>query len=300
MIRKLILLSFLLFSSGITKSQDLLSLLDSEAKPEVERITNSFKSTRVLMSHSMEHVGGGVLDFRIMHRFGMFSDGRYEAWGFDKASMRIGLDYGLTNRLMIGIGRSTFRKEADAFVKYRLLWQTKGLKRMPVTVEYIAGMSVIGTKWDYPDRVNYFSSRLNYYHQVIIGRKFKERITLQAGPILIHRNLVDSTHDKSDLYAAEIGGRIKLTKRLALNFDYYYFRSGDLPVTATRPLSIGFDIETGGHVFQLHFTNAPGMTERAFVTETTGQWLKGNVEFGFNLSRVFTLDSKIKRIQKAP
>ncbi len=287
-----------MLSSLLTKAQDdLLNMLDSESKPQVERITNSFKSTRVLMSHSLEHVGAGVLDFRIMHRFGMFSDGRYEAWGFDKAAMRIGFDYGLSNRLTIGIGRSTFKKEADAFAKYRLLWQTKGLQKMPVTVEYIAGMSVVGTKWEYPDRVNYFSSRIAYYHQLVIGRKFSDKFTLQGGPILIHRNLVDSTHDKNDLFAAEIGGRIKLTKRLALNVDYYYFMDGDLPVTATRPLSIGFDIETGGHVFQLHFTNTNGMTERSFVTETTGEWLKGNIEFGFNLSRVFTLDSNMKKVK---
>ncbi len=270
-------------------------MLDADTKPEVERITNAFKSTRVIMSQSLEHVGGGVLDFRIMHRFGMFSDGRSEAWGFDKASMRIGLDYGITNRLMVGIGRSTYKKEADAFLKYRLLWQTKGMKRMPVTVEYIAGMSVVGNKWAYPDRVNYFTSRIGYYHQLIIGRKFSERFSFQTGPIVIHQNMIDSSNYKNDLLAVEVGGRIKLTKRMAINADYFYFMNGDQNPTATRPLSIGFDIETGGHVFQLHFTNTSGMTERSIVTETTGEWIKGNIEFGFNLSRVFTLDSKIKR-----
>ncbi|MEI7802629.1 MAG: DUF5777 family beta-barrel protein, partial [Bacteroidota bacterium] len=173
-----------------------------------------------------------------------------------------------------------------------------GAKKIPVTVEYIAGMSVIGTKWDYPDRVNYFTSRMGFYHQLIIGKKFSDKFSLQLGPILIHRTMVNKSIDKSALYAAEIGGRIKLTKRLALNADYYYFRNGDLPSTASRPLSIGFDIETGGHVFQLHFTNTSGMTERSIVTETTGKWAKGNIEFGFNLSRVFTLDSPNNKKKK--
>ncbi len=296
--RKTSLIIALVLSSFFTKAQDdLLSLLDTETKPQIERATNAYKSTRVIMSQSLDHVGAGVLDFRIMHRFGMFSEGRYDAWGFDHASMRIGFDYGLTNRLMIGIGRSTYKKEADAFAKYRLLWQTKGAKKIPVTVEYLAGMSIVGTKFPDPARENYFSSRIGYYHQLIIGHKFNDRFTLQAGPIIIHQNLVDSVNDKNDLIAAEIGGRFKFTKRLALNFDYYYFMNGDLGSTATRPLSIGLDIETGGHVFQLHITNTSGMTERSIVTETTGQWKKGNIEFGFNLSRVFTLDSKVKKVK---
>ena len=294
--RKFFFLFIFSFSSQLLRAQDdLLSLLDSETKPVAEHVTNAFKSTRVIMSHSLEHVGAGVLDFRIMHRFGHFSGGHKDAWGFDNATMRISFDYGITNRFTVGLGRSTFKKEADAFLKYRLLWQTKGAKKIPVTVEYVTGITADASSWAHPDRTNYFSSRLGYYHQLIVGKKFNDRFSLQLSPILIHRNYVETLTEKNDVLAGEIGTRIKLTKRFSLNLDYFYFLPGNLPTTATRPLSIGVDIETGGHVFQLHFTNTSSMNERAVVTETNGDWLKGDIAFGFNLSRVFTIDSKKRK-----
>ena len=267
-------------------------MLDADIPIEREHVTNAFKSTRVIMSHSIEHVGAGALDFRILHRFGMFSMGLPGAFGFDKASMRIGLDYGISKRLMIGIGRSTFKEEADAFAKYRLFWQTKGKYRMPFTIELVSGITVYGTPWEFPDRKNYFSSRIAYYHQLIVGRKFSDRLSIQGGPVVVHRNFVEHADEPNDIYSCEIGGRIKLTKRFSVNADYFYIFPNQLPETATMPLSLGVDIETGGHVFQLHITNASAMSERALITETTGKWSKGNLCFGFNLSRVFTIYDK--------
>jgi hypothetical protein len=147
-------------------------------------------------------------------------------------------------------------------------------------------------KWQYPDRENYTSSRLGYYYQLIVGRKFSDHFTLQLSPMMVHRNLVETVEDNHDIFSVEMGMRIKVLQRIAITADYFYIFPNQLPSENTSPLSLGIDIETGGHVFQLHFTNAPAMNEKTFITETTGKWSKGDIHLGFNISRVFTLSSK--------
>jgi hypothetical protein len=278
---------------AVGQEDDLLSLIDDDEET-TELVTAAFKSTRVINSHSIEQVGGGVLDFRINHRFGMLNTGSYDLFGLDQASIRLSLDYGVTKNLAVGVGRSTYEKEVDGFLKYKLLWQSTGAKKMPVSLILVTGMTVNGLKWEDPDRENYFSSRLAYYYQAIIGRKFSESFSLQVAPIMVHRNLVETAEDNHDVFAVEMGGRIKLSNRIALTVDYFYTFPDQLPDEVQNALAIGFDIETGGHVFQLHFTNATPMNERAIITETTGKWGEGDIHFGFNISRVFTLSDPRK------
>ena len=286
-----------LFSSVIsfaqTDSTDLDKLLADEInaqdKNKTEYVTAIFKTTRLINGHSTENVARRVLDIKISHRFGTLNGGGYELWGLDNATMRMGGDYGITDNLMVGIGRSTFEKTYDAFFKWRILRQSTGKKRMPITLSYVPTIALKTLKFEDPDRKNYFSSRLFYTHQLIIGRKFSENFSAQIMPTYIHRNISAQIADPNDILAIGIGGRQKLTKRLSLNAEYYYqLRDYKLPNT-TDALSVGFDIETGGHVFQLHFTNSRGMSERTFISETTGKWEKGDVLFGFNISRVFTI-----------
>lgn len=272
---------------------DLLKMLGDE-KPETEQVRNAFKSTRVIMGHSTEMLAAGVLDFRILHRFGQINEGAYEMFGLDKASIRLGLDYAISNRFTVGIGRSTTRKETDAFLKTRLLWQTTGAKNFPFALTMVNGITADGLKWQDTGRTNYFTSRLAYFHQLIIARKFSESFTLQLAPTYVHRNLVQLSTQENDIGGLGVGSRLKLTKRIALMIDYFYVpkRGSDEFIS---PLSVGFDIETGGHVFQLHFTNALGMNERAFIADTAGKWDKGDIHFGFNISRVFTLSTKNRK-----
>lgn len=290
---RLKLLLLLVFSVSKAPAQELLDLLGPE-EPKTEFVTNAFKSTRVINCHSIESLAEGVLDFRILHRFGKINGGAYELYGLDQATIRLGLDYGITDRLTVGVGRSTYKKEIDGFIKYKVLWQSTGAKTMPVSVIAVSGMTVNGLKYSDPNRQNYFTSRLGYYFQLITGRKFSERFTLQVSPTLVHRNLVTLSADPSDVFAVGVGGRLKLTKRIALTEDYFYVVNSSQSEMFGNCLSLGFDIETGGHVFQLHFSNATGMNERAFITETNGEWLKGDIQFGFNISRVFTLKDRRK------
>jgi hypothetical protein len=209
----------------------------------------------------------------------------------------MGFDFGITNHLMAGIGRSTYRKEIDVFGKYAVILQSTGPHHSQVTIALLAGMTQDGMPWADPARKNFYTSRLGYYFQVIIGRKFSEAFSLQVAPTMVHQNLVQLETDKNNVYAVELGGRLKLSHRIAITWDYSRVFYGIRPVGYHHPLSVGFDIETGGHVFQLHFSNSTGMNERAFITETTGQWDKAGVRFGFNLSRVFQL-KKNKSVAK--
>ncbi len=287
---RILLLGLLLLASFSLRAQDdLLSLLEEEEEPVTTFARASFKTTRVINAHSLENVAGGVLDMKISHRFGFINGGAYQLFGLDQATIRIGFDYGISDRLMVGIGRSSFEKTYDAFAKYKLLRQSSGKRVMPITLAWMSGMAVNTLEWQDPARENYFSSRLYYTHQLIMGRKFSESFSLQLMPTFVHRNLVKFEQEKNDVYAMGIAGRQKLTKRVAINVEYFYLLPEQVDENYRNSLSIGFDIETGGHVFQLHFTNSTSMIERGFVTETVGNWLDGDIHFGFNVSRVFTL-----------
>jgi len=267
---------------------DLLSILGPEE--ETTQYANaSFKTNKIINLHSIENTAPGVLDFKIAHRFGFINGGAYEFFGLDQASMKLIFDYGITKNLQVGFGRTNFEKVYDGYLKYRLLHQSKGKRNMPISLSYVAGIAVKTEKFTNENRTNYFTSRLYYYHQLLIARKFSDNFTLQLTPSLLHRNLVESTAVENDVYSIAIAGRQKLTKRMAINVEYIYNPNGQIDPKYFNSLSVGFDIETGGHVFQLHFTNSTSMVEKGFIAENTGDWTKGDIHFGFNLSRVFTL-----------
>jgi len=301
-----------LLSTANAQEEDLLKLLgEEESGPEYT--TAAFKATRVINAHSLENTAHGVLDFRIGHRFGPLNGGANELWGLDQATIRLGLDYGLTDRLMIGIGRSSYQKTYDGFVKYKVLRQCDAGCTMPVTLAFVAATSINGipqsTLWPYPEeeRPFYFSHRMAYSFQMVLGRKFSESVSFQLDPGLVHINLVEKADQTNDIFHISGVGRIKLSKRVALNAEYFYVLPGQIPIPTEEEqalgelpyrnsFSLGFDIETGGHVFQLHITNSLAMFERGYITETTEQWADGGIHFGFNISRVFTLhDPKPKR-----
>ena len=282
---------FSLFSLIMFGQEDLMDLLNKDSKPEISYATATFKSTRIMNGHSIEKMPPGQLDFRISHRFGRVNSGAYEFFGLDQANIHFGLEYGILKWLMIGVGRGTYEKTFDGFAKFTLLRQSSGARFMPVSVSLFSSAALKSVKWADPSRTNYFSSRLSYVGQILIARKLSQGFSVQITPSYVHRNLVATELDPNDLYAIGAGGRIKLTKRISFNAEYYYLVNPKnyMSQQVHDPLSVGFDIETGGHVFQLIFTNSVAMIEKGFIGETTGDWLKGDIHFGFNISRVFTL-----------
>lgn len=280
---------------ALAQDEDLLSLLGEEKTTDYA--TASFKANRVVNGHSIENTAKGVLDTKFSHRFNPLRNGLYDILGLDGASIRIGADYGVTDRFMIGFGRSTYEKTYDGFAKYKILRQCSGAKNIPITLAYVIDAQINSLKFADPDRDNNFSDRLAFTHQLLIGRKFSSNLSLQLMPTVLHRNLTTSPKDKNDVFAIGAAGRIKLTKRVALNAEYYYVPDGQVEAPFSNSLSIGFDIETGGHVFQLHFTNSAYMTYKGFLIESNEDWFFKNdagkmlsgIRFGFNISRVFTI-----------
>jgi hypothetical protein len=286
-------LTFLVFliPAGIFAQDDLMNLLNKNAPEETNYTTATFKSTRIMNGHSIERMPPGQLDVRISHRFGLINSGAYQFFGLDQANMHLSLEYGLFKWLMFGVGRGSYEKTFDGFTKFTLLRQSSGAKVMPVSLSLFSSVALKTLKWTDPTRTNYFSSRLSYVGQVLIARKINQSFSIQLTPSYVHRNLVPTELDPNDLFALGAGGRMKLTKRISLNAEYYYLANPKkyMSQPITNPLSVGIDIETGGHVFQLIFTNSLAMIEKGFIGETTGKWNKGDIHFGFNLSRVFTL-----------
>ena len=287
-----------LFTLGIFAQDDLMNLINQDSSKGINYTTATFKSTRVLNGHSIERMPEGQLDVRISHRFGTLNSGGYNFWGLDISNIHLSLEYGIFNWVMVGIGRSEFEKTYDGFAKFSILRQSTGAIEMPVTVSALTSIAMRTLKFPDQTRTNYFTSRLAYVTQILVARKISEGFSFQLIPTYLHRNLVATELDPNDIIALGAGARLKLSKRISFNGEYYYIANPKtyLSQQIYNPLSLGFDIETGGHVFQLFFTNSLGMTEKQFIGATTGRWRTGDVHFGFNISRVFTLKKHKKAL----
>jgi opacity protein-like surface antigen len=288
-----VIICFLILSiTENLQAQDLDALLNAETNPSVEYTTATFKSTRIINGHSVEQMKKKQLEFRISHRFGTLNGGGYELFGLDHSVIHFSLEYGLKDWLMLGVGRGSMNKTYDGFAKFRLLRQSTGAEFMPVSLSYFASTELTSLK--FPERPagtsNYFSSRLTYINQLLIARKFNQNLSVQLTPTYIHRNLVKTDLDQNDIFALGAGARYKLSKRLSVNAEYFYTYNPNAKFLETRyynACSVGVDIETGGHVFQIMLTNSQGMREGSFIPQTTGNWLDGDIHLGFNISRVF-------------
>ncbi len=287
---KVILNIILYFSLSIVYSQnDLLDILEEETKQETsnEIVTSIFKGTRILNGHSVENRKKQELEFIISHRFGRVNLGFDELFGLDQANIRFAFEYGLNDNLTIGIGRSSFEKTFDSFLKYSLIHQTKGEKSFPFAISLFGSIAAKTIK-DYPPTdKRTFAESLFYVGQVLIARKVSSDFSVQLTPTYIQRNTVKISEDPYDIFALGFGSRLKLSKRVSLNSEYFHAFNESMSINARNSLSFGVDIETGGHVFQLILSNSITMIEKSFIAETTGNFFGGDIHFGFNLSRTF-------------
>lgn len=275
------LLFFIICLNGFGQDQELLELLSSEESEDKGYVNATFKSTRVINGHSIETRSNGVLEFIISHRFGTLNSGYDDFYGLDFSTIRLGLEYGFTDNLNIGIGRASFDKVVDAFAKYRFLRQSKDFPFTATAFASIARKTV--------DQVGLEGIDRNAYTmQILIARKFNSNFSFQVAPTIIQRNLVLTRQDDNLLIAVGLGARYKLSNRIAIVTEYYPQLS-DKSAIFEDSFAVGVDIETGGHVFQLHFTNAVQMNERGFIGETTDSFWDGDIHYGFNITRVFDL-----------
>jgi hypothetical protein len=274
---------------------DLLKELEKDSVQE-DVTYATFKGTRIINGHSAETKPGGTLEFIFAHRFGRINTGWFEMYGLDDANVRLGLDYGITDDLSVSIGRNSYNKTIDGYFKYKLLKQQTGPKSFPATVTFLGGMAYqLDPEHNYEVSEDYENiDRIAYTSQFLIARKFNTNLSLQLMPTVVHKNSADHSIEENTQYLLGVGGRYKLTKSFAFTTEYYYNFSMLDSSPYYNVLGFGFDIETGGHVFQLVFTNGIGLTERAFLTETTDDFWDGDIHFGFNVTRTFQLKKEKK------
>jgi len=280
---------FLGFGGGLFAQDDLMDFFDDGAEPAV--VTAVFKAGRIINVQSPETSGKGEMNFIIAHRFGRISDGWYDLFGLDNAQMRMGLDYGVTDQLQVGVARSGFGKTLEASAKWRFVEQQEG-GGSPVS---LTGYSVLmrdGLRFPEDGIQRKGVHRMSYVHQLVVARKCSPDLSLALIPSLVHRNLVGNVEQANDVGTIGAGFRYKLNNRLSVNGEYHYLLPRPVEDNFVNSLSLGLDIETGGHVFQLHITNSRGMFERAFLAETSSSWQDGDLYFGFNINRVFQVGKR--------
>ena len=282
-----IIVFIILLCSNLFAQNDLESFLNP--LPETTIVQNTFKSTRIINNHSVEIFEPQHLELRIAHRFGLLNSGLYELYGLDQAKIRVGFEYGLMQNMMVGIGRSTFQKTYDGYLKYLLLNQKKGVNNIPISIVAFSNMSINSLRKNYDDYP--FLGRLSFCHQLLIASKINRQLSFQFMPSWIHWNMVEFNTQKNQTFALGGGLRYLITKSVSINSEYFFrVNSSDYDMQNYHDsFSVGIDIETGGHVFQLHVTNSMPMHESGFITRTSSDWGNGGIHFGFNISREFKL-----------
>ncbi len=275
-------------SSASAQDTTLLNLLNDSLsnhhQPDV--VTGTFKATQIINTPTVQAPAKRSLQFLIMHRFGRLNEGGYALFGLDNATIRFGLDYGITDWLAVGVGRSSLEKTYDGSFKLKLLRQTTG--KIPVSVSLYELLTYTTLRYsDKPFLTSRF--RTAYTSQLLIAKKISSKLSLQLTPAFMHFNLVKNPADKNNIWEIGLGGRIKITKRMSINAEYNYLPDNQVVTDRVyHSLSLGLDIETGGHVFQLVFSNSQGMIGPYYLAKTMDRWGKGGIFFGFNISRSFS------------
>ena len=299
---KIFFLFGMLYSSQLLGLDDLLNMLNHEDAKKITYTQATFKGTRFINGQTVETIAKNHINFWISHRFGALNSGFIDNFlGLDEAKIRLGLEYGISDVWLVGMGRSTIEKTYDFYSKYKVLRQSN---QMPVTLTVYGSLATntMPTGYALPSgnimRYENNLQRQTYMGQILIARKFTDKLSLQIMPTVLHNNKVESVYFDNNLYSLGMGGRYKLTNRLSLSAEYYknivdtqnFLKTSGTAYPYQDSFSIGFDIETGGHVFQLHFTNSRGMIEKHFISQTTGTWANTDIFYGFNLARTFSLE----------
>ncbi|MBI1770357.1 MAG: hypothetical protein HY015_08435 [Bacteroidetes bacterium] len=298
--KKFFTVSLLFVSFGVFAQDDLMKELEKGQKPEINYVGQTFKGTRIINGQSVESKGKGELEFIFAHRFDKINTGSYNAWGFDGfAVVRLGLEYGITDRLGVSIGRNfnTANKMVDAYVRYKVARQSTGAKSFPVTITAIGTV----TYQAFPNAADATANslalpstadRMAYVVEVPIARKFSSKFSAQVTPIFVHRNAVNKSFENNDDYAVAVAARYKISRSVSLVGEYCDRLNANSSSPFYNSAGFGFDIETGGHVFQLIFTNSLGLNPNTIVTQTDGNINKGDIRFGFNITRTFQLTKR--------
>ena len=275
---------FLLFSVLLFSQEDLLSEIDTDNQTPVYA-SAVFKGLKVINFESTKLVAKGGFNFIVSHRFGTVKNGFDNLFGLDEAVTHLNFVYGISDYFNISASRSSNQKIYEVATKFRLARQQEG--KMPFTmVGYTSVLANTALDTDNLPKLR-FEHRLSYVGQLLISRKLTKELSLLVAPTFFHDNyVIDNSQDNSQ-YAVALGGRYKLGSRWSVNMEYGMHLNRSTTSLYNNPFSIGVDLETGGHIFQLHFTNSQSMNTNGVFGTSTGDWAEGDVYFGFNLARSF-------------
>ncbi len=278
-----VIVVFLVGFSAIAQD-DLLDEINNDVKVD-KKVSSVFKGLKIINMESTKLAAKGDFYFVISHRFGSIKSGVDDLFGLDNSNIRFSFIYGFNEWFNAGVSRSSFNKTYDAHIKYRLLRQESG--KSPITLVGFNSLEIntLLDKINYPHLKS--KHRFVYVHELLISRKFNKNVSLEVTPIYLHQNFVVNDLQKNTQFLVGLGGRYKLSKRVTFNFEYHMHMNRVANSQFKNPLSLGVDIETGGHVFQLHISNARLMNESGYLAGATGNWGKGDIYLGFNIWRVF-------------
>jgi hypothetical protein len=293
---RVILFVFLIFTvftrPARAQTDDIFSELDALTVKNDSEVLAAFKATRVILAPSIERVQKNQLHFRVSHLFSSLSTGYHNLFGLDQlVNMNLSLEYGINNRIQVGMSRSNKTdKTLMPNLKLSLLRQTAGEKPFPFYLSYFGQTDLKTNRYADQARNNYFAGRLDYVNMLLLGRKMNQNLSLQLSPAWLHRNLTETPAEPNDMYALGFSGRYMLNGHLSVNWEYFYLLpTADIIQAKLNPLSLGIDIETGGHVFQLYLTNALALHPGKFLLNQNENFLRGNIQFGFSIMREFNL-----------
>ncbi|SMO40854.1 DUF5777 family beta-barrel protein [Fodinibius sediminis] len=246
-------------------------------------VDDAFWTPTLITQPTTEHIPARNLNVTIMHSFGIATtDAISNFFGFDNVqNVRLGLDMGLTNRWSVGIGRSSQLNVVDIRTKYAL-FQQDSLKKMPVSISLQGDLGIITQENRQP-----LSDDVSIASSLIFSRKFSKRFSLQILPTYAHFNRYNAIGSQN-LFALGMGMAIHLSKRYALTAEYYPVLGEHLPGTKNA-FSLGMNIQTGGHVFQLFFTSTEWHLQQFVIADNDQQFWAGDFRFGFNVNRIFGL-----------
>lgn len=274
-----------------TEDDDIFGELDEITETPSVEVIATFKSTKVILMPSIERVKKGQLHFRVAHLFGSLNSGIGSLYGFDEmTNMNLSFEYGLSDAVQLGLARSNKPdKTLQGNVKLSLLRQ-KTDKPASFSLSYFGNLDVKTRTYTPEERNDYFAGRLDYVQMLLLGKKINSKLSLQISPTYIHRNLTETPLEPNDLLIMGLGGRYMLNDHISFNFEYFYNFPVSDAITIEKDLfSVGFDIETGGHVFQLYLSNAAALHPgKALINQNEG-FFDGNIQFGFSILRAFNL-----------
>jgi hypothetical protein len=262
-----------------------LVFFGTNAQEEEKPLKNVFMGTRFINLHSANVPAKNELQMLIQHRFGDISGGFYDFFGLDYASMRLGFEYGITDDLNLGIGRSSYMKTFDSFVKYRILTQSS---TMPLTLTATVAGSFPTIKDVIPEEYSDFTEKASGDIQLHIVKSFK-KFAVQVSPGYIGTGYIPVESDSYSFFTVAFGGAVKLAKKVTFNIEYLHRFEDE--IDNTNPFSASIDLGTSGHLFQIMISNVQQMYDQGIITNPEGgDWTEGHLFLGFNLIRAFNFN----------